>query len=42
MDTSRRLLLNHLAAGLDNWDPRVVDGLAAQRRVITLDNRGVG
>ena len=36
------VLLNHLAAVLDNWDPRVVDGLAAQRRVITFDNRGVG
>ncbi|WNM39226.1 alpha/beta hydrolase [Micromonospora halotolerans] len=36
------LLLNHLAAVLDNWDPRVVDGLAAKHRVITFDNRGVG
>ncbi|NBE51924.1 alpha/beta fold hydrolase [Streptomyces boluensis] len=36
------ILLNHLAAVLDNWDPRVVDGLAARRPVITFDNRGVG
>ncbi|WP_063733571.1 alpha/beta fold hydrolase [Streptomyces sp. RTd22] len=36
------ILLNHLAAVLDNWDPRVIDGLAARRRVITFDNRGVG
>jgi pimeloyl-ACP methyl ester carboxylesterase len=36
------ILLTHLAATLDNWDPRVVDGLAASRRVITFDNRGVG
>ncbi|MEV6246544.1 alpha/beta hydrolase [Streptomyces sp. NPDC051742] len=36
------ILLNHLSAVLDNWDPRVVDGLAAHRRVITYDNRGVG
>jgi pimeloyl-ACP methyl ester carboxylesterase len=36
------ILLNHLAAVLDNWDPRVVDGIAAHRRVITFDNRGVG
>jgi len=36
------LFLNHLAAVLDNWDPRVVDGLAARHRVITFDNRGVG
>ena len=36
------VFLNHLAAVLDNWDPRVVDGIAAQHRVITFDNRGVG
>ena len=36
------ILLNHLAAVLDNWDPRVVDGLATKHRVITFDNRGVG
>ncbi|MCX4902422.1 alpha/beta hydrolase (plasmid) [Streptomyces sp. NBC_01369] len=36
------ILLNHLSAVLDNWDPRVVDGLAARRPVITFDNRGVG
>src|SRR5436305_5629650 len=36
------VFLNHLAAVLDNWDPRVVDGIAARRRVITFDNRGVG
>jgi pimeloyl-ACP methyl ester carboxylesterase len=36
------ILLTHLAAVLDNWDPRVVDGIAAKHRVITFDNRGVG
>ena len=36
------VLLVHLAAVLDNWDPRVVDGIAAKHRVITFDNRGVG
>ena len=36
------VFLTHLAAVLDNWDPRVVDGIAANRRVITFDNRGVG
>lgn len=36
------IFLNHLAGVLDNWDPRVVDGIAAKRRVITFDNRGVG
>jgi pimeloyl-ACP methyl ester carboxylesterase len=32
----------HLAATLDNWDPRIVDPIAAERHVITFDNRGVG
>src|ERR1700722_7647779 len=36
------IFLNHLAAVLDNWDPRVVDGIAARHRVITFANRGVG
>ena len=36
------IFLHHLAAVLDNWDPRVVDGIAATHRVITFDNRGVG
>ena len=36
------IFLHHLAAVLDNWDPRVIDGIAAQRRVIAFDNRGIG
>jgi pimeloyl-ACP methyl ester carboxylesterase len=36
------VFLTHLGAVLDNWDPRVVDGIAANHRVITFDNRGVG
>jgi pimeloyl-ACP methyl ester carboxylesterase len=36
------VFLTHLTAVLDNWDPRVVDGIAARHRVITFDNRGVG
>ena len=36
------VFLNHLAAVLDNWDPRVVDGIAAKHHVIVFDNRGVG
>ena len=36
------VLLAHLAAVLDNWDPRIVDGLAAKHHVIAFDNRGVG
>src|SRR5215207_10529712 len=35
------IFLNHSGAVLDNWDPRVVDGIAARHRVITFDNRGV-
>src|SRR5437667_9239926 len=31
------VFLTHLAAVLDNWDPRVVDGIAAEHRVITFD-----
>src|SRR4051794_5140621 len=36
------VFLTHLAAVLDNWDPRIVDGIAAKQPVITFDNRGVG
>ena len=36
------VFLTHLAAVLDNWDPQVVDGIAAKHPVITFDNRGVG
>jgi pimeloyl-ACP methyl ester carboxylesterase len=32
----------HLAATLDNWDPRVVDPIAKNRHVIAFDNQGVG
>ncbi|MGO4670253.1 alpha/beta fold hydrolase [Bosea sp. 2RAB26] len=36
------LLLNHWGAVLDNFDPRIVDGLAAARPVIAVGYRGVG
>lgn len=36
------VMLTHLAAVLDNWDPRIVDGLAARHHVIAFDNRGIG
>lgn len=36
------IFLHHLTAVLDDWDPAVVDGIAAVHRVITFDNRGVG
>ncbi|KQU06999.1 alpha/beta hydrolase [Rhodococcus sp. Leaf7] len=32
----------HLAANLDNWDPRIVDPIAQTRHVIAFDNKGVG
>jgi pimeloyl-ACP methyl ester carboxylesterase len=32
----------HLAANLDNWDPRIIDPIAKGHHVITFDNRGVG
>jgi pimeloyl-ACP methyl ester carboxylesterase len=36
------VFLHHFTAGLDDWDPAVVDGIAAERRVILVDLRGVG
>lgn len=36
------VLLTHLGANLDGWDPRIVEGLAQDRRVIAVDYRGVG
>lgn len=36
------VLLNHLSATLDNWDPALIDLISQQRRVIVFNNRGVG
>jgi pimeloyl-ACP methyl ester carboxylesterase len=36
------VFLHHFTAVLDDWDPRVIDGIAAKRHVIMFDNRGVG
>jgi len=36
------VFLIHLAAVMDNWDPRIVDGFAAKHRVVTFDSRGIG
>ena len=36
------VLLQHFRGNLDNWDPALVDALAAERRVIAFDNVGVG
>jgi pimeloyl-ACP methyl ester carboxylesterase len=36
------VFLHHFTAVLDDWDPRIIDGVAAHHRVIAFDNRGVG
>jgi pimeloyl-ACP methyl ester carboxylesterase len=36
------VFLHHFTAVIDDWDPRVIDGIAAERRVIIFDNRGIG
>jgi pimeloyl-ACP methyl ester carboxylesterase len=36
------VFLHHFTAVLDDWDPRVIDGIAAKRHVIAFDNRGIG
>ena len=36
------IVLNHWGAVLDNFDPRIIDGLASRHRVIDIDYRGIG
>jgi len=36
------VLLQHFRGNLDNWDPALIDALAADRSVVTFDNVGVG
>jgi pimeloyl-ACP methyl ester carboxylesterase len=36
------VLFQHFRGNLDNWDPALIDALAATRRVIAFDNAGVG
>jgi pimeloyl-ACP methyl ester carboxylesterase len=36
------VLLQRFRGNLDQWDPALIDALAANRRVITFDNVGVG
>lgn len=36
------VLLNHWGAVLDNFDPQIVDGLAASHHVIAVNYRGIG
>jgi len=41
-DKTPLILLHHITAVIDEWDPYVVDELATSRRVIAFDSRGVG
>jgi pimeloyl-ACP methyl ester carboxylesterase len=36
------LFLNYFAANMDDWDPKITNGLAAERDVIIFDYPGVG
>lgn len=36
------IYFNHLAANLDNCDPRIMDAIAGERQIISFDYRGVG
>lgn len=36
------VMLNHWGANLDNFDPRIVEGLARRHRVIAINYRGIG
>jgi pimeloyl-ACP methyl ester carboxylesterase len=35
------VLFQHFTGNLDNWDPIIIDGLAAEREVILFNNRGI-
>jgi hypothetical protein len=34
------LLVNYWAANMDDWDPKLTNGFAAEREVILFDNAG--
>jgi pimeloyl-ACP methyl ester carboxylesterase len=36
------VLLQHFRGNLDNWDPALIEALAAARRVIAFDNARAG
>jgi len=36
------LFLNYFAANMDDWDPKVTNGFAAEHEVILFDNSGIG
>lgn len=41
-DLTPVILLNHWGAVLDNFDPRIVDNISKNHRVIAIDYRGMG
>jgi pimeloyl-ACP methyl ester carboxylesterase len=41
-DAPPLVFLQHFRGNLDNWDPLLVDAIAAEREVILVDNAGVG
>jgi pimeloyl-ACP methyl ester carboxylesterase len=36
------VFLHHFTATIDDWNPHVLDGIAAHRHVVVFDNRGIG
>jgi pimeloyl-ACP methyl ester carboxylesterase len=34
--------LQHFTGTLDNWDPIIINGLAKERPIVTIDNTGIG
>src|ERR1700757_300062 len=36
------VLGNYFAANMDDWDPLIIDGFAAERDVVTFDYPGIG
>ena len=36
------VMLHHLSATLDNWDPALIDALSPKVHLLLLDNAGVG
>jgi pimeloyl-ACP methyl ester carboxylesterase len=41
-DAPPLVFLQHFRGNLDNWDPLLVDAIAAEREVVLVDNAGVG
>jgi pimeloyl-ACP methyl ester carboxylesterase len=41
-DAPPLVLLQHFTGTMDDWDPKVIEGLARRRRLILFDNAGIG